>query len=812
MPLKLWLPLNGTNENRGISGVTMSGSPASWGNGRTGKCATFARNAAQRITNSTMEFNYTVEDFSWCCWINKDSSALGTDTDMWAFTVGRADAGSRGYGLRVYQRSSGHSTIHVLFGSGQWGMTGIADGSWHHVAFTRKGTAIKVYLDGALHTSATFSGTLPTYTESAGVGLGLFFYSGGNIYPLTGSMSDFRIYNHTLSAKEVYEISRALIVHYPLSAPGNANPNLLTWTKNYTEATPYVHTSSAKDGYKYLGNDSLITVTPTKVYYVQVKCDGTLSSYHASGAGVVSDRFTLWFYIRNIGTSKGIGSYDQTTCFTSASTDILVNDPGRQLYVWKWTAPSNAQDITLRTNSYSDGTTAVTLKFWDFKIEEGTYTSYVPSRNSAQYGELGYGTGTIRDATGRGIDLVYSGTGYTHVAGSPRYSTAVDFNQSAYLYNNSVQYTLSSFTVAFWFKPRAISKQHFVFGSFDNWCANGMGIWREASKSFYSILIKSDAESGYSSSGGQTFTMDAWNFYAITWDGTTIKVYLNNELKKTETYGRSGNCVFKNLFLGNSAINGIQSSETEEAAMSDFRLYGTALTADDVKYLYETSAAIDNNGDMFADSFEETEMLPRVGKEGLVYGKNLSESGGTVCAYTSASKGNVDPNMSSWSYIPAADANNSCMAGFYFECIPGVQKYRIELLVKWSGFADISTTHTNFQAYFQGNTYNASGTKLWVDVGPMNAAMNSSKSLASLAKGAASGTYLYNVEFTLPNTWPDTYKGNEIGIRTDYSNGTGKWTISKVRIYPADEHMVDQASLCSSGAIQVRLADEVSLA
>ena len=32
---------------------------------------------------------------------------------------------------------------------------------------------------------------------------------------------------------------------------------------------------------------------------------------------------------------------------------LLVNDPDRQLYVWKWTAPSNAQDITLRTNSYS---------------------------------------------------------------------------------------------------------------------------------------------------------------------------------------------------------------------------------------------------------------------------------------------------------------------------------------------------------------------------------------------------------------------------------------------------------------------------
>lgn len=803
MPLKLWLPLDGTNENRGISGVTMSGSPASWGNGRTGKCATFNNNTGNCISNSTTEFNYTVEDFSWCIWLKKDYASK-TASYMYAFTVGRADAGGKGYGLWV----SSSSAVKMWFGSLNWGID-CPDNEWHHFAFTRKSTAIRMYKDGVLVSSQTFNGTLPTYSDGAGPGVGCFHYT-GNIYPLIGSVSDFRIYNHALSAKEVYEISRALIVHYPLCAPGNANPNLLTWSNNYTKATPFTHTSAAKDGWINLGADSLVPVTPGKLYYVQVRSDGIPHSSHASSAGVVTNKFTLWFYIRNIGTTKTAGSgYDATRCFTSA--DAFINDQDRHLFVWAWYAPSNAQDIALRTNSYSDGSTSVTLHFWDFKVEEGTYTSYVPSRKSAQYSELGYDSNIVRDASGRGIDLTYSASGYTHVQGSPRYSTAVDFNQAAYLYNNSVPYTLSSFTVAFWFKPRSVSSQHFVFGSFDTWCANGMGIWRDTGKSYYSILIKSDAESGYSSSGGQTFTMDTWNFYAITWDGTTIKVYLNSELKKTETYGLSGNCVFKNLYLGNAKFNGIQSSETEEAAMSDFRLYGTALSADDVKYLYSTSAAIDYNGDMFAAAFEETESKPRIGKEGLVYGKNVSEAGGTVCAYANTSKGVIDQNRTTWSYTPTT-ADNSCMTGLYFYCITGIQKYRIELLISWTGFDDISTSSANFNAFFQGYTYNASGSRVWVDVGPMNAAMNSAQSLASLAKGAASGTYLYNVEFTLPNTWPDTYKGNEIGIRTNYSNGTGKWTISKVRIYPADEHTSDSASLCSSGAVQTRLVDEVHLA
>ena len=809
MPLKLWLPLDGTSENRGISGVTMSGSPASWGNGRTGKCAVFNRDATKRITNSTTEFNYTVEDFSWCCWINKDSSALGTDTDMWAFTVGRADAGSRGYGLRVYQRSSGHSTIHVLFGSGSWGMTGIADGSWHHVAFTRKGTAIKVYLDGALHTSATFSGTLPTYTEGAGVGLGLFFYSGGNIYPLTGSISDFRIYNHTLSDKEVYEISRGLILHYPLSAPGNANPNLLTWTKNYTAAKPFTWTSARADGANYMGDDSLVTVTPGKVYYIQVK-SSAIPGTHATGGSAVTNNFTLYLYQRNQGTTKSIGGYDAAVNLNK--NNIFINDQERQLYVWKWTAPSTAQDITLRTNSYSDGSTSVTLYFWDFKVEEGTYTGYVPSKNSAQYAELGYNSTIVRDASGHGYDLTYSAAGYTHDSGSPRYATAINFNQAAYLYNSSFEITVQQFSVAFWLKPNAsASAQHFIFGIFDSWANDGIGMFRNSDTHAYQTVMRSTAESSHGSTGTITYDADVWTHVAITWNGTTLVLYQNAVAKATKTYGLSGDCLLKRIYLGNSMYNSHPASETDEAAMSDFRLYGTALTADDVKYLYETSAAIDNSGDMFAESFEETELLPRVGKEGLVYGSQLTESGGTQRLFTAPAGTLVDHNHSTKSFTPNT-AQNSTVAWFYFECIPGIQTYHIVMRVDWTGFTDITTTNPDFDAWFQGTARKTDGSGNEWTASSFTTALNNHKRLGTLAKGAASGSYLYDIDFTLSSYYPGEYIGQYLGMRSDYSNGTGKFTISDISIYPADEHMTNSASLCSSGAIQVRLADEVHLA
>lgn len=801
MPLKLWLPLDGTSENRGISGVTMTGSPASWGNGRTGKCATFNNNAGNLFYNTTTEFNYTVEDFSWCIWLNKDF-ASSTASNTWVFTVGRADVGGRGYGLQA----SWTTQVQLWFGTSTWYVP-CPDNEWHHLAFTRRGAAIRIYRDGVLVTSATFGGTLPTYSDGAGPGIGCFHY-GANIYPLKGSVSDFRIYNHALSAKEVYEISRALIVHYPLCAPGNANPNLITWSKNYTKATPYVHSSSATDGYKYMGNDTLVTVTPGKTYYIQLKCDHSPKASHGN-TGSVSNNFTFWFYIRNIGTTKSLGQFDDTKCFTSSN--ILINEPDRNLYVWEWTAPSNAQDVTFRTNTYSDGSTVVTMKFWDFKMEEGTYTAYVPSRNSSQYSALGYDSTVVRDASGRGIDLTYSATGYTHVQGSPRYSTAVDFNQTAYLYNNTMNYALPQFTVAFWLKPSTSSSQHFIFGLFNSWVNDGIGMFRNANSLSYQTGMMSDAESTHATTGGVTYPLNEWSHVAITWDGTKIIVYKNTVVQVTKTYGLSGNCNLHNVYLGNSLFQGHPASETEEAAMSDFRLYGTALSADDVSYLYRTSAAIDFNGDVFAAAFEETESRPRVGKEGLVYGKKVSEAGGSQRLFTGVNGSPVNPNNCAKSFTPTT-AQNSTVSWYYFECIPGIQKYHAVIRVDWSGFADISATNPDFDAWFQGTAHKTDGSGNEWAASSFTSALNQNKYLGTLAKSAESGSYLYDIDFTLSSVYPDTYIGQYLGMRSDYSNGTGKFTISNIRIYPADEHTNNSASFCSSGAIQARLADEVHLA
>ena len=207
----------------------------------------FNGNLSNRITNTTTQFNYT-DNFSWSCWIkhnyteaskhfNEDSSKQAS----FAFTVGRADADpGRGYGLREISAN----TMDIYFGNRTYRIT-LNESNWHHIAFTKSDKIITTYVDG-VPTSYEFTGTSPGYTNSQGLGIGCFWYSGGALYPFYGRLSDFRIYATALSAaavKELYQSSISFldngtlqcseIVEKPTNLKYNKNGSVIA--NNYTE-------------------------------------------------------------------------------------------------------------------------------------------------------------------------------------------------------------------------------------------------------------------------------------------------------------------------------------------------------------------------------------------------------------------------------------------------------------------------------------------------------------------------------------------------------------------------------------------------
>ena len=88
----------------------------------------------------------------------------------------------------------------------------------------------------------------------------------------------------------------------------------------------------------------------------------------------------------------------------------------------------------------------------------------------------------------------------------------------------------------------------------------------------------------------------------ITGDGTETKLYIDGEYKGTATIYRAltGTQIWISGWDSGGSYTFIGSN------MSDFRIYATALTADQVKQLYEAPISLANNGTLFANEFNET--------------------------------------------------------------------------------------------------------------------------------------------------------------------------------------------------------------
>lgn len=747
MALKAWYPLNGNVYNQGTEGtlqLAQTTAPA-WAVGKvtaqsmsTGGYKWSANQTAKVLNN---------EEFSYACWFYVDE-ASGTTASNYKIifgNVGGTNNSNRKFTCGQYPTVNG---FHVSSwdGSSLISCCRIDDAlpsyKWTHICYSYRKGSIKIYINGVLRATTSLTMANSSYAAETQV---LWNYNGRRI-------QDVRIYDHALSAKEVAELAKGLMLHYPLTAIADANANLLSWTSNYTRTSPYVHTSSAADGYQGMGAPSLVTVTPGKTYYVQVKCDHTPKASHG-GTGAPCDQFTFWFYVRNVGTSKSVGGYDSAVCFTS--TNIYRNDPVHNLYVWQWTAPSNAQDITLRTNSYSDGTTSVTLKFWDFKIEADKYTAYVPPSTASQYASLGIGTTVERDASGMGNDgTLYSSP--TFAPASPRYATSIGFSSGKCIWPipDPIRSSATEFTISVWFMTTASSTTQCIW--------NGRKTVGYACAIFILSTNMLRVDDSVQTSAG-TITANTWYHLAVTWkSGGNKTIYLNGTqissvsagtLSKTNSYAS----------IGRSSDNDTLSSGNYfSGQMSDFRIYATALTADQVKELYSAPVSIANNGTLVAGEFVESATAISVNKNGV-----LSASSFASIPAIFGKEIRIEPDGSAWlKIVHHADAESYKFAssdpfatGVYKDSRRWFMGHVCSSVDKWELMVELRANST-------ASTYKYR----WVQQYDPNVATFANVAAANITKYTTSQGYN-----TINSSYGGIYKKNSSTYYSANDGNSGDW-------------------------------------
>lgn len=586
MALQVWLPLNGTIINQGVSGLSTSGSPTSWGNGLMGKCAVFAGNQAV-ATETTHSLDY-IDNISWACWVNTAFNNSG-DTQQYILSVGRVDYNSFGYGLQCLDSAN----CRVWFGTSTYDIP-IVGGKWTHIVFTKHGNDIKIYLNGVQQVTTTFNGTKPTFSESVGLGVGYFHYSGGNIYRYNGSICDVRIYDNTLSPKEVHEIAQGLCCHYPLNDP-YATGSINKYSGDNFEGKPsgssYTVTKLANErGYNYklsytgTGNNTWpnfyfptfsFTAGKTYDYSCKVRCH--------------SKNFNISFRAAHISNDW----------VTSMKTITVADNQWHEYHIQikldaKYTRSGTEYDTKPLVEFYSESLATKDMVYTcDFDLKDVC----VSECSTAASGSNGsWADNTVYDTSGMGNHGSVTSAYRPVLAGdSPMYDRCYEFPYKSYITGKMPfdGQAASNFTISVWLNQ-------IEGGAYSTWLNSngygGSGLW-------LAVNTEGCAQWGYRSvspnyvKGGSNIAVNTWHLFTYVYKEGVATWYLDGKKNCSATYADKTIMPAGTFTLGDS-YTGSDWNTNFHGKLSDFRIYATALSDADIAKLYNTPVSITSNGAM----------------------------------------------------------------------------------------------------------------------------------------------------------------------------------------------------------------------
>ena len=733
MALQVWLPLTKNLSNQGLNNMTFSIDAGSNiildNNGKIGAC--YSRSTKQTsgriVSNSTINLS---EDISMACWALVSDCVGDTANGL---ISNHSHANNTGVGITVKQVSTSDYRISCNTGTGSnrtyctyYGTTNIK-GAWHHLALTYSKSAkqLILYVDGNTEY------TLNNYVNSSIADYIIIFdwsttFSGTSYRP-AAKLNDVRIYDHCLSPKEVKEISKGLVLHYPL------NDAYIEGTSNLFSTDLTYHTNWNNSGSAtWNWNDNTIPKINNSIIYSISRIDTGNSAIGCGRCNLVAGKtYTASvyvylsgntdsniFYVRSVDTNvstlkynndvdprkwpqnqwiRAISTFTPSAAYNNCYICTYLNNANskRALTCWQIEekdhvtpyTPNTRNEITvydcsgyqnngtieefkaagnnLVTGLAAGGQTTVsgetvttsgvnadtyfTINLSESIVVGQTYTLSCIGKNIPTNGYFGFPLGwqgntslifnikngyneitfTANDGSW-GTNYLFMddydrGTAYMNkceftnfklykhsivnsglntILDSPRYKIGAKFNgqHSIWLSSPLESGAKEELTVSFWHKPnsqgnyRTIVSNNYPHSGFWIGCnCEGYGLWYYGG-SFY---VRSQSP----------LPNDVWYHCVLTYKNQTYQWYLNGVPVTTSIYGTFKAPTFSSsISIGgntNGDMKGGSSDYRQYGALSDFRIYSTALSADDIKELYNTSAYILDNGTLLTYSIEE---------------------------------------------------------------------------------------------------------------------------------------------------------------------------------------------------------------
>jgi hypothetical protein len=584
MALQIWLPLNGNLNNQGLNTYTISNTGVIDSLGKIGSCYSYSK----QYTLISGDIISNLSKFSISCWVyltNASTYNIFTSENSsgyWQFLLGNNS-------IKVRDSVSGLSGSRI-----EKTITAIPSSVWVHVTVVYDEGVVKVYQNGVLKDTLTFhsGATMNTHDKMY---IGADGLNNTSSYPGNCKINDFRVYNHCLSDKEVSEISKGLILHYKLSENYQ--------TLNNSFKYPTFNTSSGHGGWSHWApsNNTGTYSQNTNREYIY-RDTQTYSHYfeHKSGANYYicyqSPAFEGGYRSAQAIIKMPNGEDPRGHVLFSHNANVGTNPPTT------FTQLGDGFWLMKHEGFQQDGSNDLVSIY--ITHNKGVYISEAYLENDKKVCSDIFSTNNnVIDCSGYTREGEIIGNLTTN-SDTPRYDYVTSFDGKSYIQITSPSVEVRS--VSFWVKWNSIpSGQSVVF--VDQKSKMGFGLMSTG------ILCSCNGIST-NTFNKTSIVANKWYHFVIVNTGTapTSKnrdLFING-VKQIPTSNTSDwTFDIDYLQVGKRSTT----SDGFVGSISDFRMYVTPLTDNDVMDLYSTSTSVDNFGNLHCYEVDEsTENLFKV--------------------------------------------------------------------------------------------------------------------------------------------------------------------------------------------------------
>lgn len=213
------------------------------------------------------------------------------------------------------------------------------------------------------------------------------------------------------------------------------------------------------------------------------------------------------------------------------------------------------------------------------------------------YTTLGYNDGIEYDCSGYGNNCTKVGN-VAYTTDSVRYRSSCSLTGTQYLtFNSPVSSSTTDFSISCWAKFKSESSTE-TFCTMRTQVGNGIALFKISNN----IRFDDNTQTTFSN---YTIPVNQWIHVVVTRSSSEKKLYINGELKQTITSVGNMGGISEKGSIGASSAAGSNFGNFTNGYLSDFRIYSTALSASDIKELYNSPISIDKSGNLLAYEFIE---------------------------------------------------------------------------------------------------------------------------------------------------------------------------------------------------------------